>query len=721
MTVDDVERRYVTPTHLAESDTIGPIPTRTFFVEVAVLALGGFLGWAVFQRTGNPWVSIIPGVLVQLLAIPFAQPFTKPGAEHGLGSFLSYSFRSKQLDPQHIKSLRSLRIEGKYIYLGDGTECRAILALPTVNLDLASTSSRRRHRRQLGLLLDGISSHQFQLLVRAEATQGMPSIERIRRNLNPFARQLAEWLAGHHEHKDSIVRQRYIIIPAPDEQTLEDRVDSITRSFRQAGLEPYRLEDHAELRALLDGWWTWQPHPERIGPARVTERPDHLQVDSEFVRVYTLAGVPSSIVTNWWQRLVDGDLAADVSVMLSQRDLAITKATLDMRYNNLAASVFNPGRKIAMDQIHALRMAMETSTRPWDVQVLLVVRAPTPTVLKRRTTRLVQQCRDLGVTNLRLMKWEQYAAMVAAQPLCLPDFLPSRKFLAETGTLARSTILSASTLQMKDGVPWGYSGASPILLTTRGYRSGKHFGWFGRTGAGKGYGVRTYLARRRFADRIRIFLWDADDMHHEYSGRFCEFLEGVTWPLKTLEDVDALRLDPMHDVVAFDVSAMPDDLQPKAFAKIKLKVEEHCLAFPRETAFLVDEATTLTEHPDQSGAQALGHAVQTWRKRGVEVHVLTQRVTDWFGTPVGRKIQGNLSVKWYGAQEDTEISEITRRANLSQEEAERIAGAGTGQGVLIAFGQRVWADLYEHTSPAEYEAYHTDPPEKAQVLTRSIA
>lgn len=710
MAQDDVEANYVVPTHLGASDSVGPIPIRTFYVGLAALVVGGTLAYGMYMRTRSLWWLLI-GLVPIIMAIPFALPWLSPGAEHGMMHWLDFRIKRKRLDPQHLASLTKLRIEKGIIYLGDGPECRAVLALPTVNLDLASTSSKRRHRRQLGLLLDGISTHQIQLMVRAETQQGVPAIERMRRNLNPFSRQLADWLIGHHEYKDSIDRMRYIVVPAEDEQTLTDRLDTISNSFAQAGLEPQRIDDDGELKALVDSWWTWRPHAERFGPERIEERADHMLIDGEFVRVYAMSKPPASITTNWWQRLTDGDLPCDISVSLYQDDLHMTKTRLDMRHNALASSPLNPGRGLAMTQIATLRLALETKVRPWSAQILIVVRGPSQPVLERRCKRLVQQCKDLGADTLQVLKWEQYQGFTMAQPLCLPGFMPGRQFLAETGTLARTTIFGASTLQMRDGVPWGFSGASPVLLTTKHYRTGKHFGWFGRTGSGKGFGVRTYLARRHFADRLRIFMWDADDVHHEYSGRFCEFLEGISLKLRTIEDVQNIRLDPMWQVVAFDVSEMPGELQASAFAKVKLKVEEHCLAFPGETAFLVDEATTITEHPDQSGALALGHAVQTWRKRGVEVHVLTQRVTDWFGTAVGRKIQGNLSVKWYGAQEDTEVDEIARKAKLSTEEAERIAGAGIGQGVLVAFGRRVWADLYDHISPDEYRAYHTDAPE----------
>lgn len=728
---DDVEALYAVPTHLKASDSIGWIPSRLFFVGAGALVFSAFLAYGGFIRFGvtglvigpvalwAPWAAIWFGLVPIVICLPFMLWFLDPPAEHGLMHGLAYFFSKKELGAQDIDSLRDLRIEGDTVYLGSGTECRAILALPTVNLDLASTASRRRHRRLIGALLDGISSHSVQLIVRAQALPQSDAIERMRLNRNPFSRKLAAWLASHHEQKEAIDRRRYLVIPAPDLETLADRVETISRSFRQAGLDPVRLDEPADIRDLLNNFWTWRPHPDRLGPERVARAATYLQSDGEYMQAYVLAKTPSTITTNWWFRLTDGDLACDVSMTCEQQDLLLAKFRLDMKYNTLAASNPSPARQIALDQIKALRLAFEARVRPWNAQIVLVVRGITPKARDRNAKRLKQQMRDMGAT-VRLLRWEQYQAIVSAQPLCLPT-LPSRPLYIESGTLARTTLLSASTLQMADGVPWGLSGSTPILLTTRGMRTGRHFGWFGFTGSGKGFGVRCYLARRHFADRLRIFMWDADDSHHEYAGRFTEFLEGVRLVVNSLDELYQLRLDPLWQVIAFDVSGMPPEQQPAAFAHVKLMVQEHVLAFPGESAFVVDEATTLASASDQSGALALGDAVQKWRKYGVEVHVITQRVSDWFGTAVGRKIQGNLAVKWYGAQEDSELHDIAVKVNLSSEERERIGSAGIGQGLLVAFGRRVWADLYEHASHEEYAAYHTDPPDKVEVLARRSA
>lgn len=714
---DDVEALYAVPTHLSTSGSIGPIPQRAFYVYGMAIILGGLPALLGYKRWG--WPGALLGLIPLILSIPWGLWFLEPPPEHGMGRWIAFRFARKVLHPQHQTSTRALRIEGAVVYTGKGEECRGILAMPTINLELASLSSRRRHRRQLGALLDGISTHQVQILVRAEVQSQASATERMRLHRNLFSRKLAVWLEDHHKQKQSIDRRRYLIIPATNAEALEERIGSIERSFRQAGLEAARVEDPADLRDLINRWWTWRPHDDRLGPERIERRAKDIQCDGELARVYAMSKLPSTIVTNWWYRLIDGDLPCDISITLHQQELSLAKWRLDLRYNDLASSSSSAANQIALAQVKALRTAFEGRIRPWDAQILLVVRGADYKALEYNARRLEQQMRDLGAT-VNLLKWEQYEGMVAAQPLCMP-FMPRRHMYLESGTLARTTPFAASTLQMRDGVPWGLAGSTPIQITTRGVRTGRHFGWYGWTGSGKGFGVRCYLTRRHYADRLRIFVWDADEAQHEYADRWCTMMQGIRLEPRSLEDVRRLEFDPLWQIVVLDVTGMPDGERSAAFAVWKNKVQAHVLEFPGDTAFVVDEATTLAYDSDPAGALALGDAVQRWRKMGIEVHVLTQRVSDWFGTAIGRKIQGNLAVKWYGAQEDSELEDVARKVNLSTEERDRIGAAGIGQGLLVAFGRRVWADLYDHTSPDEYQAYHTDPPDKVELLTRRVA
>jgi hypothetical protein len=62
------------------------------------------------------------------------------------------------------------------------------------------------------------------------------------------------------------------------------------------------------------------------------------------------------------------------------------------------------------------------------------------------------------------------------------------------------------------------------------------------------------------------------------------------------------------------------------FAQLKAHLVEHLLARPGRAAFIVDEAVTVTE--DDLGARTLGDLVRRGRHFWLEVHVLTQPVSD---------------------------------------------------------------------------------------------
>jgi hypothetical protein len=80
------------------------------------------------------------------------------------------------------------------------------------------------------------------------------------------------------------------------------------------------------------------------------------------------------------------------------------------------------------------------------------------------------------------------------------------------------------------------------------------------------------------------------------------------------------------------------------------------LDYPGRAAFIVDEAVTVTE--DEVGARTLGDVVRRSRHFGLEVHVVTQRVTDWFDSRIGRTIQSVAASKWFGQMEARELYEI---------------------------------------------------------------
>jgi hypothetical protein len=58
------------------------------------------------------------------------------------------------------------------------------------------------------------------------------------------------------------------------------------------------------------------------------------------------------------------------------------------------------------------------------------------------------------------------------------------------------------------------------------------------------------------------------------------------------------------------------------------------------------------------------------------VHLLTQRMTDWFDSRIGRTIQSVAASKWFGQTEAREVYEIAPSLGISPEERARIEKAG---------------------------------------------
>src|SRR5215471_16732220 len=131
------------------------------------------------------------------------------------------------------------------------------------------------------------------------------------------------------------------------------------------------------------------------------------------------------------------------------------------------------------------------------------------------------------------------------------------------------------------------------------------------------------------------------------------------------------------------------------------------LAYPRQSICFVDEATRIAE--TARGGKALRQSFQRSRHWGQSSQALTQRPSDWFGSAVGRAVQGNCDAWWCGGQQGAEIDDVRRGLRLSPEEAQRISDAPIGEGLLVVGRRRVWLDLYDKLSPREYAAFHTDP------------
>src|SRR5262249_30054899 len=155
-----------------------------------------------------------------------------------------------------------------------------------------------------------------------------------------------------------VERERFLSVPAEDLETLSDRCASLEAAMRRIGLPLERISDTDELRDALSGFLT--PRRLQFGPAVVDISAScHLVADGEHVRAFDRGKLPPSIMTDWVAPLLDGDLPLDCSIDIEPLDVSWAKLQLDARRNALESSALTPGRRVAIEQIAALRMAYE--------------------------------------------------------------------------------------------------------------------------------------------------------------------------------------------------------------------------------------------------------------------------------------------------------------------------------------------------------------------------
>jgi len=335
----------------------------------------------------------------------------------------------------------------------------------------------------------------------------------------------------------------------------------------------------------------------------------------------------------------------------------------------------------------------------------VLVRGSSLVDVRARSKQVVQRARGLGAT-LNVLRWEQAAGLQQLDPARARP-LRGRAHLIETGTLARMYPWSDGYLQLAGGVPWGEAGNRPCLFTPFvAANRGPHMAWYGTTNVGKGMGAHMIWSRLHLLQRIRIFGIDQDEQR-EHCGRFLEYLGGRRIVQRNAQDTAEIELHHDDGVVILDLSERDEELAGPIFAAWCKVVRTHMLAYPGRSILFVDEAVTVSEDP--AGDRALRVAFQRARHWGQSSHVLTQRPSSWFGTRVGRAIQGNCDAWWCGGQQPREVQEVADALELTDEERALVRKAGIGTGLLVSGQRRVWLDLFDKLSPSEYAAFHSDP------------
>lgn len=707
-----LEAPYNVPGHLEEDETVGPFPKRTVLVTVAAFATSMTLVannkalQASGMPTGDPVVNLAEKIAPFVLLAPFAAWWLQPPAEHGLANFARHLPRPQLLDPDRLSSYQKMRIQDGVIHTGVGDECLTIWRLPTVNLDVASTVAKRTHRGQWGTFLDALG-FRVTVLIRAQKIERLSAVAEMYEHGSQEAKELAHWLRSHMTDRQMIARDRFLAIPAPDPDTLKAYCDDVRESMAQFEWWPGEPANDHELETWFNNFFPRRPESARLGPSMVSRKAHDCMVDGEYTRTYEL-GFPSTILTNWWQPFVDGDLPLDLALDIEPMDVGAVKRHLDRRQTGLETSRLNPARQVALEQVRGLRMAVETNrVKPFRVGMTVMLRASTRSELKRLDARLKQRVRDRGRAALRELTWEQFEGFERVVPLG-KSALPNRSRRLETGTLARTTPLASRTFVLPNGVPLGEAGSMPVLYTTLAGQKNRHMGVYGISGAGKGFFVKVYEVREHFQHDVSV--WGIDgDPQHEYSGRFCQYLHGVAPVVKSVKDVDREPIDRYSRVVIWDLSQCPDRLYGQCVTRILERFTQYVSTYSALADFIFDEAVNVLQFKD--AADALTELVQFGRHNDVGVRLITQLVSDFFGNDLGRRAHRLAESYITFAQNPAELDDAAGVLRLTAAEKNKLEKGSIGQGLLVTLAgtRRCWVDLYNKVSPAEMAMAHTTP------------
>lgn len=683
-----VEQPYLPPSHLRTQQSFGPFPARFILPLVYGAAAGTPLAFAAYHATGGLLPPAIGADLIPpLLLSPLMAWWLDPPAEHGIAAaakFVARTYRTPGLPPETPL---------------------AVYRMPTTNLETAGVEARRTARAQWGSILNELT-HPIKIVIRSRPLTTLPVVTALLEDPRIEARLLGEWLQDQLATHTLVERDRLLVIPAVDEVELQFRTDALEKALRRARLDGVRIPagDVPMLRTL-----TYNPRAKTAQPIPETMQEGWTEVNADgwWTRAYAMGKLPPSILTNWAAPLLAGDETIDVAIDIEPQDINYVKTwILDAKIRRLQSSTLSIERQVALEQLHGLRDAFERRrVAPFEVAITVLVRGNTQQDVRDRSRRVEDRVNGTGA-RLNLLRWEQAAGLQQLDPARTKP-LWGRTHLIETGTLARTYPWSDGYLQLTDGVPWGEAGQRPCLFTPWvPTNRGPHMAWYGTTNAGKGMAAHLLWSRLHLVQGVRIFGIDADEQH-EHAGRFLEYLSGRKLTPRDAKDAAQIELHHDDGVVILDLSDVDEDLVGSIFAAWAKVVKAHMLAHPGRSIVFVDEAVTVSE--SREGERALRDAANRSRHWGQSLNVITQRPSTWFGTAVGRAIQGNADAWWCGAQQPRELAEVADALELTDEERINVRRAGIGTGLLVSGGRRVWLDLFDKLAPSEYEAFHSDP------------
>ena len=108
--------------------------------------------------------------------------------------------------------------------------------------------------------------HKLQIVIRGRPATTLPVVERIKAHGSAPAVELASWLGAHLHGAQLVERERYLVVPAEDLETLSDRCAALEASLRRIGLPMERIQAAHELAGVLNASLTPRPPTESVGP-----------------------------------------------------------------------------------------------------------------------------------------------------------------------------------------------------------------------------------------------------------------------------------------------------------------------------------------------------------------------------------------------------------------------------------------------------------------------
>ena len=191
--------------------------------------------------------------------------------------------------------------------IGRRLELRALYRVPTINLDTASAETRRGARAKWGAVLNGLP-HPIQVVIRGRPATTLPVVERIKAHGSAPARELAAWLGAHLHGGDLVERDRYLVVPAPDLETLSDRCASLEASLRRIGLPMERIQAAHELAGVLNAFLTPRPQQSRMGPAVVDTSASKTQRVTDWFDMHIGRTIQNTSANQWYGQLEPREL-----------------------------------------------------------------------------------------------------------------------------------------------------------------------------------------------------------------------------------------------------------------------------------------------------------------------------------------------------------------------------------------------------------------------------